>query len=65
MKRAPFLTILLLLLLLTGLAAAALVAASAGGGWQTSYAPAQGPVYSSSDIRMLAGGTGLIVGSVS
>ena len=64
MRRAPFL-IILLLLLLTGLAAAALVAASAGGGWQTSYAPAKGPVYSSSDIRMLAGGTGVIVGSVS
>ena len=65
MKRTPFLTTLLLLLLLTGLAAAALVAAAGQGGWQTSYAPAKGPVYSSSDIRVLAGGTGLIVGSVS
>lgn len=65
MKRTPYLSTLLAVLLLAGLAAAALAAASASGGWQTSYAPEKGSVYSSSDIRMLDSGTGIIVGSVS
>jgi photosystem II stability/assembly factor-like uncharacterized protein len=65
MRRVPFLGVLAALLLLAALAAAALVVAAGQDGWQTSYAPAKGPVYSSSDIRVLPGGTGLIVGSVS
>jgi len=64
MRRAPILIILLALLLAAGLAAAALGAASGSGGWQTSYAPQPGPPYSSTDITMLAGGTGLVCGSV-
>jgi photosystem II stability/assembly factor-like uncharacterized protein len=62
MRRTPHLTVLLVLVLLAGLGVAAAVAASAGVGWQTSYAPAKGSVYTSSDIRMLEDGSGIIVG---
>jgi photosystem II stability/assembly factor-like uncharacterized protein len=64
MRRAPFLAGLAALLILAGLAAAAFVAASGQEGWQTSYAPQKGPNYASADIAMLAGGTGLVCGSV-
>jgi photosystem II stability/assembly factor-like uncharacterized protein len=64
MRRVPYLGVLAVLLILAALAAAALVAASGQGGWQTSYAPGKGPNYSSSDIRMLASGTGILCGAV-
>ena len=64
MRRAPFLCVLLGALLLAALAGAALVAAIGDAGWWTSYAPEKGAPYSSSDIAMLPGGTGLVCGSV-
>ena len=62
MRRAQILTILAALLLVAATAAGAALAS--GGGWQASYAPEKGPNYSSTDICMLPGGTGLLCGSV-